>query len=289
MTERERKETTEKREKEIFVPESSILRHVCHSLEAKSGLTKLEVIDAQNRPLPVWNPDSFYLANIGEDRNPLFLELRFEEASKGLWIALLMTNERRPRDLESMGRRLMEKINQRGIKFEAVIGVEASGSKLSQEIARLVGQYTLQSTFQKGKPRIENGRFVIGPPKEWVGLSDSVVVTSGTSGKSPQAIFMDRKIAHVFSDKPTLILDEARLTSGTLNSSIELARKMGINVVAVATVLNETEPADKIDQIPYFNLVKLPVFTKDDKGFHPIEGSFNGVECFYQEITNIKS
>lgn len=271
------------KEREIFVSEKTILRHVCNVGEQKSQMVKLHVIDAVNRPLPIWNTDSFYLANIGSEENPLFLELRFEEASKGLWIALLMTNERRPRDLEAMASQIMEKTRQRGISFEAVIGVEASGSKLSQEIARLMGPETLQSTFQKGKPRIENGNFVVGSPKEWVSLDDSVLVTSGTSGKAPQAIFMDRKIARVFGQKPILILDEARLTSGTLNSAIELARKMGLNVAGAATVLNEAAQTDSIENIPYFNLVKLPVFTKEPDGFKPVEGSFQGVRYFYQE------
>lgn len=270
-------------EDEIVVPETAILRHVCHPLRVEQETIRLRVIDAQRQPLPVWDEDSFYLANIGTQEDPLFLELRFAEASPGLWIALLMTNERSPGDLESMAKRIMEKINQRGLEFKAVIGVEASGSKLSQEMARLKGPQTLQTTFQKGKPRIENGQLVVGPPKEWVGSSDCVVVTSGTSGKAPQAIFMDKKIAKVFGDKPTVVIDEARLTSGTMNSAIELGRKMGINVVAAATVLNEAEPTDEIDGISYINLVKLPVFSKDSQGFHPTEGSFAGVDVFYKE------
>ena len=279
------KEKIAKTEYEIVVPESSILRHICHLIEPGQSVTKLRVIDSCRWPLPTWQLGSFYLANIGEKENPLFLELRFEEASKGIWIALLMTNERTPHDLELMAQRLIDKIHQKGIYFfKAVIGIEALGSKLSQEMARLQGPNTLQTTFQKGKPRIQNGSLVVGSPKTWVEISDSVMVRSGTSGEAPQAIFMDGKIAEALGDTPTVIVDDARLTSGTINGSIGLARKMGINLVAVATVLNEAEPTEIIDNVPYVSLVKIPVFSKDCLGFHPIEGSFKGVESFYQEV-----
>lgn len=210
----EAKERKDDCEYEIAVPESSILRHICHPRKFEQKTTKLRVIDATKQPLPIWELDSFYLANIGNREEPLFLELRFAEASEGLWIALLMTNERTPRDLELMAKRLTKEIHRRRIDFEAVIGVEASGSKISQEMARLLGPDTLHTTFQKGKPRIEEGRLVMGQPKEWVDINDSVMVRSGTSGKAPQAIFMDRKIAAVFRDTPSAIIDEARLTSG---------------------------------------------------------------------------
>lgn len=271
------------KEYEIVVPESAILRHVCHAVPHEQEVTRLRIIDASQRPLPTWNPDSFYLANIGTEEEPLFLELRFAEASEGLWIALLMTNERTPRDLEAMARRLTEEIHQRGINFEAVIGVEASGPKISQEMARLLWPDTLQTTFQKGKPRIEEGELVMGPPKEWIDVTNFVMVRSGTSGKAPQAIFMDQRIAEVFGDKPTVIVDEARLTSGTADSSIELARKMRMNPVCICTVLNEADPTDEIMGVPFVSLVKLPLFSRDKQGFHPNEDSFEGVEYFYIE------
>lgn len=281
---REALEIRTEHEYEINVPETSILKHICHRVVPEQKMTRLRVVDTSQRPLPTWSPDSFYLADIGEEEEkPLFLELRFEEASEDLWIALLMTNERTPRDLELMAIRLNNEIRQRGIEFKAVIGVEALGSKLSQEMARLLGPNTLQTTFQKGKPRVKNRDLVVGPPKNWVDLSDFIVVRSGTSGQAPQAIFMDRKIAEVLGDTPTVIVDDARLTSGTIDGSIKLARKMGINIACVATILNEAEPTEEIMDVPYVSLVKIPVFSKDDQGFHPIEGSFEEVENFYIE------
>lgn len=58
---------------------------------------------------------------------------------------------------------------------------------------------------------------------------------------------------------------------------------MGINAVAVVTVLNEAEPTEEIMGVPYVGLVKIPVFSRDEQGFHPIEGSFDGADVFYKE------
>ncbi len=269
--------------KTITVPETKILRHICHSIPESQTKVKLERVSATEKPLPTWSPDSFYLANIGTEKKPLLLELRFEPASEDLWIALLMTNERTPRGLEAMGRQLNEKLDKRGIDWQAAIGVETLGSKLSQEMARLKGPDTLLTSFQKGKPRLEDGELVLGPPKKWVGIENSVMVRSGTGGEAPQALFMDPKIAESLGDKPVVIVDDARLTSGTMNSSIELARKMDLNLAAVATVLNEADQIDQLHGVPYVSLTKVPVFNRDNQGLHPAEGSFDGVNNFYLE------
>ena len=281
------RETMPGDEYEIEVLETAILRHISHPVEPGQETTKLRVIDARRRRLPTWDPGAFYLANIGDREDALFLELRFEELHRELWIAVLMTNERRPRDLELVASRLIEKIHQRGIGFEAVIGVEALGSKLSHETARLLGPNTLQTTFQKGKTIVEQRegetQFAIRPPREWVDRSDFALVRPGTSRKAPQTIFMDRKIAQVFGDTPAVVIDDSRITSGTIDASIKLARTMGINLVCTATVLNEAAPTAEIMGVPYVSLVKIPVFSRDDRGFHPIEGSFEGVELFHIE------
>jgi hypothetical protein len=270
-------------QKLITVLEKNILRHICHSVPDNQTETKLKKVPADPKKLPTWSPDSFYLTNIGSEKKPLFLELRFEPASDDLWIALLMTNERTPRDLGAMGRRLNEKLEARGIDYTAPIGIETLGSNLSQEMARLKGPKTLLTSFQKGKPRLEDGKLILGPPKKWVGLNDSVMVRSGTGGKAPQALFMDPKIAKTLKDKPVVIVDDARLTSGTMDASIELARKMGLNVAAVATVLNEADQTDQLHGIPYVSLTKVPVFNRGERGLEPIPGSFDGVNNFYLE------
>jgi adenine/guanine phosphoribosyltransferase-like PRPP-binding protein len=232
----------------------------------------------------VWAPEGFFLAQIGTAEEPLFLELRFEEASPGIWIALLMTNERVPRDLTAISARIIAETRRRGIAFEAVIGVDALGARLSQEIARQSGEYTLSTTFQKGKPHLRDGALEVGPPKEWVREEDSVPVSSGTSAFARQALFLDHKIAGALGQAPVLIVDDSRLTSGTVNASIALARKMGLNIAAVTTVMNEADPTDVVEGVPYVSLVKIPIFHRDEAGLHPTEGSFEGVRWFYQEI-----
>ncbi len=271
------------KETEIIIPESRILRHCLHPIPKEQEYARLRKIDATERPTPVWQESSFYLANIGTEENPLLLELRLEPASKDLWIALLMTNERTPGDLEAMSYRLNEELEAQGIEWEAAIGVETLGSKLSQEMARLKGSDTLLTSFQKGKPRLENNKLVLGPPKNWVGLDNSVTVRSGTGGEAPQALFMDPKIAQVLGNKAVVIVDDARLTSGTMDASIELAKKMGLNLAAVATVLNEADQSDHLNGVPYTSLTKVPVFNRDKQGLHPIKGSFDSVNNFYIE------
>ena len=249
-------------------------------------MARLRAIDAQSTPSPVWQENEFFLANVGTEQCPLFLELRFEEASPGVWIALLMTNERQPRDLTALAERIIAETNRRGIEFGAVIGVESLGAKLSQEIARQSGEYTLTTTFQKGKPRMVHGSLVVGPPKEWVRAEDSVAVSSGTSTFATQSLFLDQKIAAALGETPVMIVDDSRLTSGTVHASIELARKMGLNLSVVATVMNEADPTDSVEGVPYVSLVKIPVFGKDSEGLHPTEGTYEGVPWFYQELAD---
>ncbi len=267
----------------ITISENKILRHICHPIPDSQKTAEIQKIPVDKNRLPAWPPDSFYLADIGTETDPLLLELRLEPASEDLWIALLMTNERTPRDLEAISRRLNQKLNQEGIDYQVAIGVETLGSKLSQEMARLKGPNTLLTSFQKGKPRLEKGKLILGPPKNWISLDNSVTVRSGTGGKAPQALFMDPKIAAALENKPVVIVDDARLTSGTMNSSIELARKIGLNLTAVATVLNEADQTQQLKGVPYISLTKVPVFNRDNNGLHPVEGSFNGVRNFYLE------
>jgi hypothetical protein len=272
-------------ERLLEVPERAILRNVLHRQPVGKTTARLRMVDAAQRPLLAWRQDQFFLANIGTAEEPLFLELRFEEASPGIWIALLMTNERIPRDLTAISRRIIEELERRGIPFEATIGVETLGAKLSQEIARQKGEYTLTTTFQKGKLHVSDGRLEVGPPKEWVSREDSVPVSSGTSAFARQALFLDQKIAAALGQTSVLLVDDSRLTSGTVHASIALAQKMGLNIAAAATVMNEANPTDTVMGVPYVSLVKIPIFTRDEAGLlRPAEGSFEGVPWFYQEL-----
>ena len=58
-----------------------------------------------------------------------------------------------------------------------------------------------------------------------------------------------------------LIVDDLMATGGTVVASIELAEKLGAEVVGVATVieLTELEGAKKLNNIPFYSLVKYNI------------------------------
>lgn len=275
---------------EMLVPNERILRSVLNQNQERMARIKLIEVNPAN--LPTWPVDSFFLANIGGQRFPLsptLLELRFAPASTkdNLWIALLMTNERTPKDLNVMASQLIEVLHQKGITFQAVIGLEALGSKLSQKMAELMGSDTLMTTMQKGKAIDSNGQIIMGPPKPWVDENSFETVVSGTNKQSLQRLFLDQEIAKLFKGIPTVLVDDAHLTpikegGGTLATGIRLAQKFSVEVTAVATVLNETGEFEILD-VPYISLVRTPVFHKETDGFRPIPDSVSGINYFYLE------
>jgi hypothetical protein len=271
---------------EIEVAPDRVLRHMLRAPEQLARPMRVRVQSAAEGEPPVFT-SPFFLANIGSGDNPLLLDLRFAETDHGFGIALLMTNERYPRDLTLMAGEILRRVQVLAVPFDGVIAPESLGSKLSQEIARQSGEYTLHTTLQKGKPRIDaNGNFVIGAPKAWIPDDQGVVVSSGTSHPAAQQkLYIDPKIAHRLSSLPNgvLLVDDARLSSGTVSSSIALLRHMNIRIAAVATVLNEHDPVYEISSIPYIWLTKLPIFDRVEGGWQPRPNSYQGLEAFYIE------
>ena len=272
--------------REIMVPAQRVLSHMLHPREERERDRRVRVIPASETPPPVFKTP-FYLANIGRPDAPLLLELRFAETDHGFWIALLMTNERYPRDLTAMAEEILRRVEARQIEFDAVVAPESLGSKISQEIARMKGPFTYQTTFQKGKARADDaGMVTVGPPKAWIDAGSGVAVSSGTSHPAArQMLYMDPKIAQVLAslERGVLVVDDARLSSGTVYSSMALLQKKRIKIAAIVTVLNEHDPVDEIDGIPYIWLTKLPIFDRVGDGWQPREGSYRGLDCFYLE------
>src|SRR5688500_18656320 len=99
---------------EVLIPPDRILRHVLRSPEQLNQAMTLRVYPANFEP-PTFR-DRFYLANIGSDDEPLLLDLRFAETDRGFWIALLMTNERYPRDLTVMASEISRRLRERRIE-----------------------------------------------------------------------------------------------------------------------------------------------------------------------------
>jgi adenine/guanine phosphoribosyltransferase-like PRPP-binding protein len=268
----------------IEVPAEHMLRHMLQPRERLHEHAHIHVIPASEPPTFT---TPFYLANIGSQTAPMLLELRFAETDHGFWIALLMTNERYPRDLTAMAKQIVHSTAARGIEYDAVIAPESLGAKLSQEVARMNGPFTVQTTLQKGKPRANpDGSVIVGSPKAWVSNDAGVVVTSGTShAAARQMLYLDPLIAERLAALPNgvLLVDDARLSSGTVTSSIQILHKMRVKIAAIATVLNEHDPVNEIEGTRYIWLTKLPIFDRDVSGWHTRPGSYEGLEYFYVE------
>lgn len=87
--------------------------------------------------------------------------------------------------------------------------------------------------------------------------------------------------------KEVVVLDDARLTGGTIESMVRHCQQCGIKVKAVASVLNETEPTDTVtingQDYPFVWLTKLPLMVKTKDGYRPIQGTYQGLRYFYVE------
>jgi hypothetical protein len=268
----------------LEIPANRVLRHALRPRQTLTQAMRVQVLPADgDTPLLT---SLFYLANIGSADNPLLLDLRFAQTDHGFSIALLMTNERYPYDLTTIAGEILRRMD--GIPFDGVVAPESLGSKLSQEIARLRGDYTPHTTLQKGKPRAdEAGNVIVAAPKAWITEECGIAVSSGTSHPAAQQkLYLDPLIAEQLSALPNgvLIVDDARLSSGTVTSSIKLLRQMNVPIAAVATVLNEHDPVDEVDGIPYIWLTKLPIFDRGADGWTPRAGSYRGLPAFYVEV-----
>lgn len=272
----------------LEIPAERVLRHMLNSQADRTKPVSCRRLSCTDEP-PVFS-SGFYLANIGPVENPLLLELRLVEVSDSLGIALLMTNERFPRDLVCMAEQIIDRLDQAGIEFDAVIAPESLGPKITQEIARIKGPWTLHTSLQKGKLQQDAaGEFSLGPPKSWVEQGSGIDLSSATTAnKSHQRLYLDQDIARCFKDLKhgVLLVDDARLSSGTISNSIKLLQQMHIPVAAVATVLNEADPVAEISSAPYFWLTKLPLFERCDQGWKPKAESYTGLDYFYLEETN---
>jgi adenine/guanine phosphoribosyltransferase-like PRPP-binding protein len=270
----------------LEIPANRVLRHMLRPRQTLIQPMRVQVLPADDDSPVFTSP--FYLANIGPADDPLLLDLRFAQTDHGFSIALLMTNERYPYDLTTIAGEILRRVQAQGITFDGVVAPESLGSKLSQEIARLCGDYTHHTTLQKGKPRTnEAGNVSVAAPKAWIGEDCGIAVSSGTSHPAAQQkLYLDPLIAEQLGALPNgvLIVDDARLSSGTVTSSIALLRQMNVPIAAVATVLNEHDPVSEVDGIPYIWLTKLPIFDRSANGWTARAGSYRGLPAFYVEL-----
>lgn len=297
------------RGKEILVPPERLLRHIfSRDRESPINPARFFRLPAKVDDAPVFGGKT-YFANIASEIDPLLLELRFEPIEifvSEVWpaysppegsdekarIALLMTNERFAYDLEIMGREIYRRVKQRDIVFDAVVAPEILGPKLAREVAkaayRLDKREVYITTLQKGRPMInKNGTISVGPPKPWVDKDSGIAVSSGTSRQgSLQRMYLDQAIAARMRQlkMKVLLVDDARLTQGTIDSGIRLLQRMKLPIAGIATVLNEGSPVDNINCIPFVWLTKLPLFMPVPNGLQPIPGTYKELRFFYQEV-----
>lgn len=284
----ERKRNNEMGETLVIPPDKYHFHPLRLLSESKEDLTNLPVtvhrVEAAPGNQPPEYSGRFYPVNIGSKDDPRILELRFQNIDHDTLIALLMTEERTPRDLEAMASGMLERFADKGITdIGAVIGTASLGTLLSTQLAQQLGPDTLHLSVQKGKIG-PDGKIV--PPKPWISMESGIEMTSGTSTEGVvQMGFVDPEMAELLAylQTPTVWVDDARLTRQTSEQSLELLRRMGINVVGAATVLNEAEPTDFIGgDIPYVALTKSPLFTRSDSGLIvPKEGTYDGLDDFY--------
>ncbi|MCL5994549.1 MAG: hypothetical protein M1546_00650 [Chloroflexi bacterium] len=294
--------------REIAVPTVRILHHFLRDGEPFTDVSTLQVIPADLLPPPTFTSD-FYLTNIGpSEEDPTFLELRFEPSNlevariapelapiatdRYIYLCLLMTNERYEDELVAQGRLLIKALERRGITDYALLTADALGPRLTQAMQTVFRtEYVRRvyaTSFQKG--RVQAGTALIGPPKNWVDESAGTEVRSGTSKSgSVQKIYLDQKIRDklIALGKEVVVLDDARLTGGTIESMVRHCQQCGIKVKAVASVLNETEPTDTVtingQDYPFVWLTKLPLMVKTKDGYRPIQGTYQGLRYFYVE------
>lgn len=291
---------------EIWVPRNRILSHFLYTKDLPDPVL-FQVVPAEKSPAPIFS-GSTYFANIGTPHAPLLLELRFEPIDSSVLIinpnfpqseeitderahiALLMTNERWQHELEAIGTELYKRVRDERIDYEVIITPESLGPKLSQEMARAAWLYDRRKVYttslQKGKLQVsQTDELMIGSPKPWISEDFGVTVQSGTSRSGTnQKMYLDPKIGAKLVELGyrILLVDDARLTSGTISSAIELLEGKGLTIAGVATVLNEADPVNFLDdKIPFVWLTKLPLFAQVAHRFQPIPGTFQGLKYFY--------
>ena len=119
----------------------------------------------------------------------------------------------------------------------------------------------------------------VGPPKPWIEESAGIDVNSGTSHPAArQHLFLDQKVAAYMKRKNlrVLVVDDARMTQGSINTEVALLRRSGIQIAAITTVLNEGQPTDEIYGIPFVGLTKLPLFMRVPGGLTPFQTHTRG-------------
>lgn len=145
---------------------------------------------------------------------------------------------------------------------EIVVGMPTLGMVLAASVAKKLGHpHYVPLSYSR---------------KFWFEDDLSIPVISITSPLKPKTVFIDPRLLERLEDKRVLLVEDVISTGGTVSAELELMRRIGANVVGVATAIKETNVWQKtlgaIDPT-WPGLVHAPIscplFRKGEGGWYP--------------------
>lgn len=150
----------------------------------------------------------------------------------------------------------------RHLRPEIVVGMPTLGMVLAASVAKKLGHpHYVPLSYSR---------------KFWFEDELSIPVISITSPLKPKTVFIDPRLLERLEDKRVLLVEDVISTGGTVSAELELMRRIGANVVGVATAIKETRVwQDTLGAIDpaWPGLVHAPVscplFRKGEGGWYP--------------------
>ncbi len=150
----------------------------------------------------------------------------------------------------------------RHLGADIVVGMPTLGMVLAASVAKKLGHpHYVPLSYSR---------------KFWFEDELSIPVISITSPDKPKTVFIDPRLLERLEDKRVLLVEDVISTGGTVSAELELMRRIGANVVGVATAIKETNVWQKTlgDIDPAWpGLVHAPVscplFRKGEGGWYP--------------------
>ncbi|MDQ0510418.1 phosphoribosyltransferase [Ancylobacter amanitiformis] len=150
----------------------------------------------------------------------------------------------------------------RDLEPDVVVGMPTLGMVLAASVAKKLGHpHYVPLSYSR---------------KFWFEDELSIPVISITSPLKPKTVFIDPRLLERLEDKRVLLVEDVISTGGTVSAELELMKRIGANVVGVATAIQETNVWQKtlsaIDPA-WPGLVRAPIrcplFRKVEGGWAP--------------------
>lgn len=114
----------------------------------------------------------------------------------------------------------------RDLAPEVVVGMPTLGMVLAASVAKKLGHpHYVPLSYSR---------------KFWFEDELSIPVVSITSPLKPKTVFIDPRLLERLEDKRVLLVEDVISTGGTVSAELELMKRIGANVVGVATAIKET-------------------------------------------------